>query len=134
MKRSIFALVLLTSFAVHAQPSNLFVLKKSLNDMQPLSIKDSKGVITVVLDTPTVTPEIYDTAVYGVCYPVWLHKENTAYLKTTKAVQILNKFSFMGYALENPRATCDKAGQEQPEQSKVTISSNTHLATTKNIQ
>lgn len=82
MKRSIFALALLASFTVAAQPSNLSVLKKSFNEMQPLSIKDSNGVITVVLDAASITPEIYDTAVYSVCSPAWLHKENTAYLKT----------------------------------------------------
>lgn len=134
MKRSIFTLALLVSFAASAQPSNLSVLKKSLNEMQPLSINDSKGVITVVLDAASITPEIYDTAVYGVCSPAWLHKENTAYLKNTKSVQVLNKFSAMGYVLENPKATCDKAGAEQPEQSKVTILSNTHLASKNELQ
>lgn len=131
MKRSVFAVALLTSFAAFAQPSNMAVLKKSLNDMQPLSIKENKGVITVALDAASITPEIYDTAIYGVCNPVWLHKENTSYLKNTKEVRILNKFSFMGYALENPRATCDKAGAEQPNESKVTIMTNTHLVTNK---
>lgn len=131
MKRSVFAVALLTSFTAFAQPSNMTVLKKSLNDMQPLSIKENKGVITVALDAASITPEIYDTAIYGVCYPVWLHKENTSYLKNTKEVRILNKFSFMGYALENPRATCDKAGAEQPNESKVTIMANTHLITNK---
>ncbi|MBU4680415.1 hypothetical protein KC222_00105 [Cedecea davisae] len=134
MKRSIFAVALLTSFAAFAQPSNLAVLKKSLNDMQPLSIKEDKGVITVALDEAQVTPDIYDTAIYGVCYPVWLHKENTSYLKNTKEVRILNKFNFMGYALENPRATCDKAGAEQPNESKVTIMASTHLVTNKDSQ
>ncbi|MGY5427034.1 hypothetical protein [Enterobacter cloacae] len=134
MKRSIFALALLTSFAASAQSSNLSVLKKSFNEMQPLSIKDSKGVITVVLDAASITPEIYDTAVYSVCSPAWLHKENTSYLKNTTSVRILNKFSAMGYVLENPKATCDKAGKEQEEQSKVTIMSNTHLTTMKDLQ
>ncbi|CAH5634310.1 hypothetical protein AI2943V1_1280 [Klebsiella oxytoca] len=134
MKRSIFALALLASFTVAAQPSNLFILKKSFNEMQPLSIKDSNGVITVVLDAASITPEIYDTAVYSVCSPAWLHKENTAYLKNTTSVRILNKFSAMGYVLEKPKATCDKAGEEQEEQSKITILSNTHVTTMKDLQ
>ncbi|PWC09600.1 hypothetical protein [Brenneria corticis] len=134
MKRSIFVVALLTSFAASAQSSNLSVLKESLNDMQPLSIIDSKGVITIALDESRITPEIYDTAIYGVCYPVWLDKENTSYLKNTKEVQILNNFSYTGYIFENPRDTCDKVGKEQPEQSKVTILSNSHLATRQDLQ
>lgn len=134
MKRSIFALALLASFAVSAQPSNLSVLKKSFNAMQPLSIKDSNGVITVVLDAASITPEIYDTAVYSVCSPTWLHKENTSYLKNTSSVLILNKFSAMGYVFENPKATCVKAGEQQPEQSKTTILANTRLTTKKDLQ
>ncbi|HHE7882905.1 TPA: hypothetical protein ACPFL2_005661, partial [Klebsiella pneumoniae] len=97
MKRSFFAVALFASFSAFAQPSNLAVLKKSLNDMQPLTIKENNRVITVALDAASITPEIYDTAIYGVCYPVWLHKENTSYLKNTKEIRILNKFNFMGY-------------------------------------
>ncbi|EIX9614989.1 TPA: hypothetical protein ACPXOO_004878 [Klebsiella pneumoniae] len=134
MKRSFFAVALFASFSAFAQPSNLAVLKKSLNDMQPLTIKENNRVITVALDAASITPEIYDTAIYGVCYPVWLHKENTSYLKNTKEIRILNKFNFMGYSLENPRATCDKAGAEQPKESKVTIMANTHLVTNKDPQ
>ncbi|EKS1846587.1 hypothetical protein C5960_00715 [Cronobacter sakazakii] len=134
MNRSIFAVALLASFSALAGPSNTAVLKKSLNDMQPLTIADSKGIITVSLDVASITPEIYDTAIYGVCYPVWLHKENTSYLKHTKEVRILNKFKFMGYSFENPKSTCEKAGAEQPEKSKVTIMANTHLVTNKDSQ
>ncbi|MFG3913560.1 hypothetical protein ACGIYS_18315 [Cronobacter dublinensis] len=134
MKRSFLGLALLASFAASAQPSNITVLKKSLNEMQPISIKDSKGVITVVLDAASITPEIYDTAIYGVCSAAWLHKENTAYLKNTSAVRILNKFSAMGYVLEKPKATCDKAGEEQDKQAKMTILSNTHFTTKKDLQ
>lgn len=126
MKRSIFAVALFASFAAFAQPSNLSVLKKSMNEMQPVTIKENNGAIVIVLDTASVTPEIYDTAVLGICNPVWLNKENTSYLKNTKEVHVLNKFSSVGYALEKPRATCEQAGQEQPKQSKVTILSNTH--------
>lgn len=134
MKRVIFFLALFASCSVSAQLSNLSVLKKSLHEMQPLSITDSKGVITIVLDAASITPEIYDTAVLGVCTPAWLHKENTAYLKNIKSVRVLNKFSAMGYVLENPKATCDKAGEEQEKQSKITILSNTHLAMKNELQ
>ncbi|EBD4887161.1 TPA: hypothetical protein F6U11_18855 [Citrobacter freundii] len=126
MKRSVFAVALLASFSVFAQPSNLSVLKKSMNEMQPISIEESDSTVVIVLNTASVTPEIYDTAILGICNPVWLNKENTAYLKNTKEVHVLNKFSAIGYALEKPRATCEKAGQEQPKQSKITILSNTH--------
>lgn len=128
MKKYLLLAGLLTSFTTFAQSGNVAMLKKTLKPMQPLSVEETQGIATVALDTATITPLIYDTAIYSICTPVWTEKENKSYLKNTKEIHILNKFSFAGYILSNPRETCDRAGQQQPEQSKVTIMSQTRLA------
>lgn len=128
MKKYLLLAGLLTSFTTFAQSGNVAMLKKALKPMQPLSVEEAQGIATVALDTATITPLIYDTAIYSICTPVWTEKENKSFLKNTKEIHILNKFSFAGYILSNPRETCDRAGQQQPEQSKVTIMSQTRLA------
>ncbi|PPX83806.1 hypothetical protein C3D70_12970 [Cronobacter sakazakii] len=128
MKKYLLLAGLLTSFTTFAQSGNVAMLKKTLKPMQPLSVEEKQGVATVALDTATITPEIYDTAIFSICMPVWTEKENKTFLKNTKEIHILNKFSFAGYILSNPRETCDKAGEQQPEQSKITILSQTRVA------
>lgn len=131
MKRTIVALIALSSFGTFAKSANLTELQKSLNDMQPLSISDDRGIITVVLNEASITSDIYDNAILGVCSPAWMNSNNSAYLKNTKEVHILNKFSYSGYAFESPRTTCDEAGKLQPDESKVTLLSKTRLYTNK---
>ena len=84
MKRTIVALMALSSFGTFAKSANLTELQKSLNDMQPLSISDDRGIVTVVLNEATITPDIYDNAILGVCSPAWMNSNNSAYLKNTK--------------------------------------------------
>lgn len=130
LKKITLAIVLLSSFAVSAQSPNVALLSKSLKPMQPRSVKDNNAGIYISLNTASVTPEIYDAATQAVCMPIWL-KKSDSYLKGIKSVFILNKFNFSGYAFDEPRAACQKAGDEQPDQSKVTIMSHTRLFTNK---
>lgn len=124
---SALCLVSLTaSMTASAQPSNVALLNKSFKFMQPISVKQSNSDIFIVLDAPSITTEIYDAAIFNVCQPVWL-KKSDIFLKKIKSVFILNKTSFSGYVFDDPLAACKKAGDEQPDQSKVTILSNTRL-------
>lgn len=130
IKKYTLAIFFFSSFAMSAQSSNVSLLNNSLKAMQPLSVKDIDSGFYISLNAASVTPEIYEAATQAVCMPIWL-KKNDSYLKDIKSVFILNKFSYSGYAFDEPRVACQKAGDEQPEQSKVTIMSHTRLFTNK---
>lgn len=130
IKKYTLAIFFFSSFTMSAQSSNVSLLNNSLKAMQPLSVKDIDSDVYVSLNAASVTPEIYEEATQAVCMPIWL-KKNDSYLKDIKSVFIRNKFSYSGYAFDEPRVACQKAGDEQPEQSKVTIMSHTRLFTNK---
>lgn len=129
MRKVALALLLtITSVPAIAQSVNVQMLKKSLNEWQPLNISEDHNIITVTMKEPQITPDFYDfVAPQGICSPLWLDDKKGLYLKNIKEVRILNKFNAFGYVLETPRAICDEAGKAQPKESKVLILSKTRL-------
>ncbi|EAP9510779.1 hypothetical protein ET428_24735, partial [Salmonella enterica] len=116
------------SVSVFAQSLNEKVLSKSLNDWQPLAIKDKNNIITVTMNDGRVTPEIFLSVVEnGVCDPTWFDYKKTSFLKKTEEIRILNRHDYQGLVLEKPLATCMEA--RKAKDFYIIISSHTHSHT-----
>lgn len=125
-KAAAFLTLALTSYT--AQANDISVMKKSLKPWQPIEVSKSGDTLTVVLNENQVTPTIYDTVIStGVCMDIWTKDVPANYLEKVKELHILNKHKFKGYVLEQPLATCNEMGKEQPERAKVIMLSHTHL-------
>ncbi|HBR3251942.1 TPA: hypothetical protein L9R97_003917 [Klebsiella pneumoniae] len=111
------------SCSAFSQSVDIRVLKKSLNPWQPIEIMDSK----IVLPTTTVTSDAYEALISsGVCTPVWVKDAPEGYLKNTKEIHVVNKFSTQGYTFENPLITCKKMGALMDDEAKTLMYENTH--------
>ncbi|ENX9871128.1 TPA: hypothetical protein ACIBJQ_001188 [Salmonella enterica subsp. enterica serovar Java] len=56
LKSAIATVAILMSISAHAQTNNVKTLQKQLKSRQPIEIKESNNVVTVVLDANQVTP------------------------------------------------------------------------------
>ncbi|HBQ0717604.1 TPA: hypothetical protein M6A19_002538 [Klebsiella pneumoniae] len=128
----LFKIVLLCSAATlscsaFSQSVDLQVLKKSLNPWQPIEIMDNKNISKIVLPTTTVTSDAYEALISsGICTPVWVKSAPEGYLKNTKEIHVVNKFSAQGYTFENPLITCKKMGALMDDEAKTLMYENTH--------
>ncbi|WP_237386147.1 hypothetical protein [Xenorhabdus sp. Sc-CR9] len=130
MKKYIFALLLLVSFGVFAQSTTQSVLQKYMKSYQPLKISDKGGIITLTMKSNQVTTDIYHSVVKNaICGPLWLDDKNTSYLKEIKEVRVLNKHSYIGFAFENPRSSCEELGKAMDDMVGIVIASHTHIFT-----
>ncbi|AID90815.1 hypothetical protein [Klebsiella michiganensis] len=126
MKKLVLSLFLVSA-SVTAQASNEAVLQKSLKPWNPLSIESSAGVVTLVMNEDSVTTQIFNSIIrMGVCSPLWLNPQKNTYLKNTKEVRVLNRYSHSGFVFENPRSSCNEAGQAKGDGSELIIASHTH--------
>lgn len=126
MKKLVLSLFLVSA-SVTAQASNEAVLQKSLKPWNPLSIESSAGVVTLVMNEDSVTTQIFNSIIrMGVCSPLWLSPQKNTYLKNTKEVRVLNRYSHSGFVFENPRSSCNEAGQAKGDGSELIIASHTH--------
>ncbi|HDU3454342.1 TPA: hypothetical protein RFJ86_003202 [Klebsiella pneumoniae] len=128
----LFKIVLLCSATIlscsaFSQSVDLQVLKKSLNPWQPIEIMDNKNISKIVLPTTTVTSDAYEALISsGICTPVWVKSAPEGYLKNTKEIHVVNKFSAQGYTFENPLITCKKMGALMDDEAKTLMYENTH--------
>ena len=126
MKKLVLSLFLVSA-SVTAQASNEAVLQKSLKPWNPLSIESSAGVVTLVMNEDSVTTQIFNSIIrMGVCSPLCLNPQKNTYLKNTKEVRVLNRYSHSGFVFENPRSSCNEAGQAKGDGSELIIASHTH--------
>ncbi len=115
------------SCSAFSQSVDIRVLKKSLNPWQPIEIMDNKNISKIVLPTTTVTSDAYEALISsGVCTPVWVKDAPEGYLKNTKEMHVVNKFSAQGYTFENPLITCKKMGALMDDEAKTLMYENTH--------
>ncbi|HCE0277661.1 hypothetical protein ACYBFV_19585 [Klebsiella pneumoniae] len=115
------------SCSAFSQSVDIRVLKKSLNPWQPIEIMDNKNISKIVLPTTTVTSDAYEALISsGVCTPVWVKDAPEGYLKNTKEIHVVNKFSAQGYTFENPLITCKKMGALMGDEAKTLMYENTH--------
>ncbi|EMN0500732.1 hypothetical protein OW793_19095 [Klebsiella pneumoniae] len=115
------------SCSAFSQSVDLQVLKKSLNPWQPIEIIDNKNISKIVLPTTTVTSDAYEALISsGICTPVWVKSAPEGYLKNTKEIHVVNKFSAQGYTFENPLITCKKMGALMDDEAKTLMYENTH--------
>lgn len=115
------------SCSAFSQSVDIRVLKKSLNPWQPIEIMDNKNISKIVLPTTTVTSDAYEALISsGVCTPVWVKDAPEGYLKNTKEIHVVNKFSAQGYTFENPLITCKKMGALMDDEAKTLMYENTH--------
>ena len=115
------------SCSAFSQSVDIQVLKKSLNPWQPIEIIDNKNISKIVLPTATVTSDAYEALISsGVCTPVWVKSAPEGYLKNTKEIHVVNKFSAQGYTFENPLITCKKMGTLMDDEAKTLMYENTH--------
>ncbi|HBV6644922.1 hypothetical protein AB7901_24060 [Klebsiella pneumoniae] len=115
------------SCSAFSQRVDLQVLKKSLNPWQPIEIIDNKNISKIVLPTTTVTSDAYEALISsGICTPVWVKSAPEGYLKNTKEIHVVNKFSAQGYTFENPLITCKKMGALMDDEAKTLMYENTH--------
>lgn len=122
---ALFALALTT---YTAQANDASTLKKSLKPWQPIEVSKSGDTLTVVLNENQITPTVYDAIISsGACMDIWTKDVPAKYLQSVKEIHILNKYKAQGYVLEQPLATCNEIGKEQPEKAKVIMLSHTHL-------
>jgi hypothetical protein len=127
MKKYACALALLVTFGAFAQSATETVLQKSMKPFQPLSISDSKGIVTLTMNEDQITDTIYKTVITNaICGPRWLDDKNTAYLKNTKEIRVLNKHNYIGYVFEEPSASCDELGKAKDDTAGIIIYSHTH--------
>ncbi|WP_241586395.1 hypothetical protein [Rosenbergiella epipactidis] len=128
LKSIIEVVAILLSTTAHAQTDTVKTLQKQLKLWQPIEIKESNNVVTVVLDANQVTPEIYGAVISsGICMDVWTKDVPNSYMKTTKELHVLNKHKAFGYVLEQPLATCNEMGKEPDDRAKVVMLSKTHM-------
>ncbi|GKL46080.1 hypothetical protein NUBL13453_34380 [Klebsiella pneumoniae] len=88
---------------------------------------DNKNISKIVLPTTTVTSDAYEALISsGICTPVWVKSAPEGYLKNTKEIHVVNKFSAQGYTFENPLITCKKMGALMDDEAKTLMYENTH--------
>lgn len=102
-------------------------LMKSLKPWQPVGIVDNTASVKIKLPTATVTSDAYEALISsGVCTPLWVKTAPDGYLKMTKEIHVVNKFSAQGYTFENPLITCKKMGALMDDEAKTLMYENTH--------
>ncbi|EPK8264276.1 hypothetical protein [Klebsiella pneumoniae] len=119
---------------VAALPSRAFsqsidaqILMKSLKPWQPVGIEVKTDSMNIKLPTATVTSDAYEALISsGVCTPVWVKSAPEEYLKNTKEIHVVNKFSAQGYTFETPLITCKKMGALMDDEAKTLMYENTH--------
>lgn len=86
-------------------------IKKWLKIYQTKSVTLQKGVLSVTMDRPKVTREIYGTVVVdGVCMS--LLDQPTSWSKANiKQIEVVNSFGVQGYVFKGGPAECKAIGQ-----------------------
>lgn len=126
------SVALLISGNACAQNKDVQTLQKELKVWQPTKIAQENNVITISLNENQVTSQIYHSVISeGVCTGIWLHSVPDNFLKPVKELRVLNKHSYLGYALSNPLTICKEMGAAQDDEAKTILLSSTRIFTDK---
>lgn len=112
---NLFVILIFLTSATHADPIPA-AITKWLKIYQTKSVTLQKGVLSVTMDRPKVTREIYGVVVVdGVCMS--LLDQPTSWGKVNiKQVEIVNSFGIQGYVFKGGAAECKAIGQLNKDQ------------------
>lgn len=110
-----FFMAVFFTMMAHADPIPA-AITKWLKIYQIRSVTLQKGVLSVIMDRPKVTQEIYGAVVVdGVCMS--LLDQPTSWGKANiKQIEVVNSFGVQGYVFKGGAAECKAVGQLNKDQ------------------